>query len=187
MRAFQPQAAAGTPTARASLGGDTSLAYPENRSRGDLLLAQADATAATLAKKARDGVLQRRPSGADLVQLSYRARKGNETVAQAEAAKEARLAAEAKAAEEAKAASEAQAVAESKAAEEARLREQLHEQRQHNDRLLFRAQVESEGRALLTAAASGSSSSAPWGPGQGSPGGGALHAGGRRRRGRSIH
>lgn len=43
----------GMPIAPASLGGDKSLAYLENRSLGDLLLAEADATAATLAKNGR--------------------------------------------------------------------------------------------------------------------------------------
>ena len=43
----------GKPIAPASLGGDKSLAYLENRSLGDLLLAEADATAATLAKNGR--------------------------------------------------------------------------------------------------------------------------------------
>ena len=43
----------GTPIAPASLGGDKALAYLENRSLGDLLLAEADATAATLAKNGR--------------------------------------------------------------------------------------------------------------------------------------
>ena len=43
----------GTPIAPAALGGDKSLSYLENRSLGDLLLAEADATAATLAKNGR--------------------------------------------------------------------------------------------------------------------------------------
>jgi len=43
----------GKPIAAASLGGDKSLAYLENRSLGDLLLAEADATAATLVKNGR--------------------------------------------------------------------------------------------------------------------------------------
>ena len=43
----------GTPIAPASLGGDKALAYLENRSLGDLLLAEADATAATLVKNGR--------------------------------------------------------------------------------------------------------------------------------------
>ena len=37
----------------AALGGDKSLAYLENRSLGDLLLAEADATAATLVRNGR--------------------------------------------------------------------------------------------------------------------------------------
>jgi glucose-6-phosphate isomerase len=43
----------GAPIAPSSLGGDKSMAYLENRSLGDLLLAEADATAATLAKNGR--------------------------------------------------------------------------------------------------------------------------------------
>jgi glucose-6-phosphate isomerase len=43
----------GAPIPPAALGGDKSLAYLENRSLGDLLLAEADATAATLVKNGR--------------------------------------------------------------------------------------------------------------------------------------
>ena len=43
----------GKPIAPAALGGDKSLAYLENHSLGDLLLAEAEATAATLAKNGR--------------------------------------------------------------------------------------------------------------------------------------
>ena len=43
----------GTPIAPASLGGDKTLAYLENQSLGDLLLAEAEATAVTLVKNGR--------------------------------------------------------------------------------------------------------------------------------------
>lgn len=43
----------GSPIAPAALGGDKSLAYLENHSLGDLLLAEAEATAATLANNGR--------------------------------------------------------------------------------------------------------------------------------------
>lgn len=43
----------GKPIQPAALGGDKSLAYLENKSLGDLLLAEADATAATLIKNGR--------------------------------------------------------------------------------------------------------------------------------------
>jgi glucose-6-phosphate isomerase len=43
----------GTPIVPAALGGDKSLSYLANRSLGDLLLAEADATAATLVKNGR--------------------------------------------------------------------------------------------------------------------------------------
>jgi glucose-6-phosphate isomerase len=43
----------GKPIAPASLGGDKSLAYLENQSLGDLLLAEAEATAVTLVKNGR--------------------------------------------------------------------------------------------------------------------------------------
>ena len=43
----------GTPIAPASLGGDKALAYLENQSLGDLLLAEAEATAVTLVKNGR--------------------------------------------------------------------------------------------------------------------------------------
>ncbi len=43
----------GKPIAAASLGGDKSLAYLENQSLGDLLLAEAEATAVTLVKNGR--------------------------------------------------------------------------------------------------------------------------------------
>ena len=43
----------GKPIAPASLGGDKALAYLENQSLGDLLLAEAEATAVTLVKNGR--------------------------------------------------------------------------------------------------------------------------------------